>query len=112
MRTICVDFDGVLAEPVTNWIGPHTVGQPKPGALAFIVELYKCGYRIVIFTTRANSMEGHSAVREWLHRHDFPLLEVTSQKLPALLYIDDRGYRFSGNFEEAIQFVHEVASRV
>ena len=36
------------------------------------------------------------AVESWLERNGFPKMIVTNQKIPAILYIDDRSWNFSG----------------
>jgi hypothetical protein len=45
-------------------------------------------------------------VQQWLHEQDFPSqVEVMQEKPPALVYIDDRGFRFTGDWEAAFQSV-------
>ena len=57
--------------------------------------------------------EGRDAISAWLVAHRFPLgLRVTAEKLPAVLYLDDRAVRFRGRFDEIVNFVKANASRI
>lgn len=55
-------------------------------------------FNVVIFTTRAKSPAGRFAVRGWLRLHGVHVKDedVTAEKPPALIYLDDRAYRFEG----------------
>jgi adenylylsulfate kinase len=102
IKTIAVDFDGVLAE-YTGWRGDDHYGQPLPGALDFIRLLFAQGYKVHIFTTRAGSYEGIERLEWWFKDHGLEndlvrRLVVTSIKSPAWLYVDDRVFLFRGTF--------------
>jgi hypothetical protein len=99
-QTVCLDFDGVVAR-YNGWRGEFTLGVPLPGAREFIVRLLELNYQVVIHTTRKSRV-----VQQWLHEQDFPSqVEVMQEKPPALVYIDDRGFRFTGDWEAAFQSV-------
>ena len=93
-KHVCVDFDGVLAE-YDGWKGPDRLGDPLPGAVAFLREINRLGMQVIILTTR-----DPDAVHSWLIDHHLHELvdRVTRQKSPALAYIDDRGICFKGDF--------------
>lgn len=104
-QTICLDFDGVLHSYTSGWNGPVPTDPPTEGAQAFVFALRDHGYDVVIQTTRANTAQGLMATVEWLKVHGFPdNLDVTHEKVPALLYVDDRGYRFEGDFGAVLKF--------
>src|ERR1700704_1735511 len=98
--TIAVDFDGVLNSYTTK-MGldkQHLLPDPPvPGALDWVNEMVQ-HYNVVVFTCRAQFSYGVIAVKKWLDRHGFPPLEVTGEKPIAMLYLDDRGYLFTGIF--------------
>ena len=48
-------------------------------------------------------MEG---TKKWLSEYNFPKLDVRHEKPEALLYIDDRGFRFTGDFSDAKEFIN------
>ena len=96
---ICVDFDGVLHSYTTPWIAPETIPDPPvPGAVEWLNRM-AADFDIVIFTTRAATRVGREAVLRWLNWHGCIVtgVTVTNRKQPALVYIDDRAWRFTGN---------------
>jgi hypothetical protein len=108
---IVIDFDGVLHSYTTPWTTPGKINDaPTPGAQSFLGRLLDSGWEVVIQSTRAATPEGANAIAEWLVAHDFPLppreptadpraaYVITAEKLPALVYLDDRALRFDGTF--------------
>lgn len=106
---IALDFDGVLNSDKA-WSGPTGIDDPVPGAREFVFWLMDRGFSVYIFTTRAEWSEGRKAIREWLERHGFPPMNVTNEKHGALLFVDDRGYRFNGSFDDLKKFMQENPS--
>lgn len=92
-NTVCLDFDGVLAQWELG-MPLNAIGEPIPEGLTLAYRLMGKGYHLVILTARPDFL--HPKIAEWLSSKgiDAP---VTSEKPPALLYIDDRGFRFTGN---------------
>lgn len=109
--TVAVDFDGVIHSYTSPWINAHTIPDPPvDGAILWLLTMVD-RFDVVIFTTRAKTWRGRRAVRAWLKHHadvgmwyDTPAgagierVFVTDQKVPALVYIDDRAWRFEGRF--------------
>lgn len=98
--TIAVDFDGVLHSYTSAWIDFHVIPDPPvEGAIEWLNGI-RHHFQIVIFTTRAKTVLGELAVKKWLADHGFELhsdeYDVTALKPPALVYIDDRAWRFEG----------------
>ena len=97
--TVAVDFDGVLHSYTSPWVDAQTIpGPPVEGAIEWLREIVK-KFDVVIHTTRGATPEGVSAVRNWLRKNGFDeskVRAVTDRKVPALVYIDDRAYRFIG----------------
>ncbi len=106
-RTICVDFDGVLHSFTQGWTGPMPEDPPIQGAQAFLKQLKDRGYRVVISSCRALDPLGVDGIRQWMEMHGFCMenIRITHIKPPASLYIDDRGFRFEGKFNEVFQFL-------
>jgi len=73
---------------------------------SFIHFLEKKGYEVVIFSSRAKTKEGVDGTKDWLSEHNFPKLKVCHEKPEALLYIDDRGFRFTGDFGKVREFMN------
>lgn len=97
--TIAVDFDGVLHSYLSGWQGADIIPDPPvEGAIDWLNEI-GVAYDIAILTTRAREQAGAQAVGEWLNEQGVEIdFVVTAVKEPALLYIDDRAWRFSGRF--------------
>lgn len=106
-RTIAIDFDGVLHLYSSGWTGVEPTDDPVPGAQRFMERLIKRGYTPVVYSARALEKDGVEEIRLWLAKHDFPRVKVTSDKIPALLYLDDRGLRFEGDFDEVMAFIDQ-----
>lgn len=91
-RTIAIDFDGVIHRYSKGWQGmDNAYDPPNPGAIEAIKELKSKGYRLVVFSSRQTDV-----IREWLAKHELDEYfdDITNTKVPAKVYIDDRGYRF------------------
>lgn len=90
--TIALDFDGVLAN-YTGWKGPNHTGAPTEGALRFVYEMERRGHDVVVHTCREPAV-----VSAWLAEYGFPDLPIYAHKPIAILYVDDRGHRFNGDW--------------
>lgn len=97
--TIAVDFDGVLNSYVSGWVLPEELPDPPvDGAIEWLNEIVDT-YDVVIFTTRAKYPDAIPAIDGWLRKHGFTgKAAITARKPAALVYIDDRAWRFSGRF--------------
>lgn len=114
--TIAVDFDGVLHSYTSGWKGPHVISDPPVrGAIEWLWNLYQ-RFDVVIVSSRARTWRGRRAIRCWLRDHAGNLwpeqcsftrglidIPVTNRKVPALVYIDDRAFRFEGEFPTPIE---------
>ena len=100
MRTLCLDFDGVLHEYTGPYQGDEVVnGAVIPGAVAFCEEALRHFDAVVVNSVRCRSREGIRAIAAWLDVNGFPAeMKVVATKPPAIVYIDDRGFRFDGTF--------------
>lgn len=101
--TVAVDCDGVLHSYTSGWCGADSLPDPPvPGAIEWLNEIHE-KFKVVVHTTRGDQPGGNEAVMAYLRKHGYtgPELEVTSHKIPALIYIDDRGWRFEGSFPSA-----------
>lgn len=89
-RTICLDFDGVLHGYSQGWQGGIVYDVPVPGAVYACRKLAE-QFDLIVCTARDNLDD----VRIWLAFWEFPEMPVVREKPPAILYIDDRGMRFT-----------------
>jgi len=108
--TICFDFDGVLNSYTSGWLGPTMLPDPPvPGAAEAVALIRAKGYRIVVQSTRATFDDGaKEAIEQYLVKYGIIVDEVTGKKPKARLYIDDRGFRFTGNWAEIIDMLADL----
>jgi hypothetical protein len=103
MKTIAVDFDGVIHGYSKGWQDGSIYDPPVAGAKQTLGRLQRAGFRVVIYTTRASGrvIDGvHEesqleAVAAYLKRHAIPYDEIfTGEKPLYVALIDDRAVRF------------------
>lgn len=107
--TVAVDVDGVLHSYSSGWQGADVLPDPPvPGAIDWLEGIVE-HYDVAICSTRAATREGCQAIIKWLLQWGLSSdalrhITVESGKPPALLYVDDRAWRFEGsNFPTAEQ---------
>lgn len=105
MKTIAVDFDGVIHSYGKGWHDGSCYDVPLPGAIEGLQQLLH-EYTVFILSTR-----NPRQIQTWLQKHapeiatqiipesnqfwnNHDVLGITNRKLPAMVYIDDRGYLF------------------
>jgi hydroxymethylpyrimidine pyrophosphatase-like HAD family hydrolase len=96
-KTLAIDLDGTLLENKFPQLG-----KPNPDLVRVLQAVRAVGWRIVIWTVRADSPE----LREHLDRYGVPYDDVNfnpggpsngSGKIYADVYLDDRALNFSGD---------------
>lgn len=124
-KTIAVDLDGTLAR-YDGWKGIHHIGEPFPGARAFMSGL--CGrFHVIVYTTRTNYRINQrppqampslkpgdispapmssrkwtkmlmAIVAGWMKAHNIPYHEIYdgNGKPMAAAFVDDRAVPCSG----------------
>ena len=107
MKTVAVDFDGVIHAYSKGWHDGTIYDEPVPGAFEALRGLME-RYAVFVHTSRDAGQVGEwigersgipcewftdlrNPVRFWTHQDS---LLITPLKLPAIAYIDDRGIRF------------------
>lgn len=113
--TVAVDFDGVIHRYDSPWVNAHTIpDEPVDGAIEWLYRTLQT-MDVVIFSTRCKTWRGRMAVRRWIKQHAGNLycespasigiedVTLSYEKPPALVYIDDRAWRFEGTFPTAQQ---------
>jgi len=115
-KNLGVDFDGVIHNDNLGFHDGTIYGKPIEGSLESIKLLSKF-FNIIIFTAKAkkdrpliNGKTGAELVEEWLLKHDLLkyVSHITAEKPRALLYVDDKGYRFE-NWKDTIKFIKSIS---
>tara|TARA_Y100000590_G_scaffold248672_1_gene279399 strand:- start:10820 stop:11206 length:387 start_codon:yes stop_codon:yes gene_type:complete len=111
-KNIAIDFDGVIHNWDKGWHDGTCYGKPIEGAIGAIKLLSK-KYNIIIFTAKCkpdrplvNGKTGKQLVIEWLKNYDLLdcISDVTHEKPRAIIYIDDKGFRFK-SWNNTIKYV-------
>ena len=103
-KTLAIDFDATIASYEPDQY--PAIGTPLPGAIEALKTLKDEGYQIVILSSRALHPEGKTAILDWLDQYGAPDVIVTGEKVPAELYVDDRGVHFT-DWSEALKQIRE-----
>jgi hypothetical protein len=67
------------------------------------------GWQLIVLTARARYPGGRKAIQDWLAVNGFPSMPVVSEKIPAEIYADDRGYLFTGDVNHFLDHVRNWA---
>lgn len=117
--SIAVDFDGVIHQYTTKqqgeWDPEYIPDPPMPGAFEWLTQMVR-HFKVVIYSARltprdnteagwAAAIDARDAVTSWMMKHGLQVEVIRSLefwqsagKPTALIYIDDRGFRFEGTF--------------
>jgi hypothetical protein len=102
IKTVCLDFDGVIHSYRSGWQGATSIPDPPIHGVREAIRHLRKRYRVVVHSARTATAEGCQAIQQWLQRHDIEVDEVCEHKPPAHVYVDDRAIAFTGNWEETI----------
>lgn len=103
VKTIAVDFDGVIHSYQTPWVASHYIPDPPlPGALEWL-EYLTHNFKVLIFSARCNDVAGIAAMKGWFKNHGLApaalgALIFEPGKPSAHVFIDDRAIQFDGNY--------------
>lgn len=120
MKTIAVDFDGVLHGYSKKWQDGTIYDEPVPGAKQAMESLMEQGFRIVIYSTRCHERivagkhqpAQYEEMEQWLEKHRIPFhkIHTAPEKPLCCLFIDDNAYRFRGDWEIALNEIKELVT--
>ena len=93
--TIVFDFDGVIHKYSKGWQDGTIYDEPVPGIRELIEELRK-DYKVVIVSSRIKNQKQFQEMFKWLQKYSIKVDDITHEKVPALVYVDDRTILFNG----------------
>ena len=114
MAKVGIDFDGVLSTYASGYTEDGPLDPPVDGAKDFVQWLVDHRYEVFIFTSRCDVFSHgeeivareQARIRAWLEQYGFPPIKlITGHKIHADFYLDDRGFRFEGQFTPVINFI-------
>ena len=108
-KRVMIDFDVPVHKYSKGYFDSQIYDVPTEGSKEALQFLKNEGFEVIVFTTRVSQEEhpetykvNEEAIRSWLDEHGIPFDRITSEKLLALAYIDDRGVRFN-NWKDTIE---------
>ncbi len=113
-KYVCIDLDGTIAH-YDDWKGEDHFGDPIEGLQEALKRIRSEGWKIIIFTTRANKekvlnyLNSHSILHDYINENPDQPQNSVGGKPYADAYVDDRGIQFNGDWQatanELLQFV-------
>jgi len=111
---ICLDFDGVIHSYTSGWKGADVIADPPVYGAFDAIKEYAKHFDVRVFSSRSNQNGGIDAMRTWFIKHGYPSkdginpdnITFSTEKPPAILTIDDRGYMFTGDFP-SVEWVND-----
>ena len=95
-KIIVFDFDGVIHSYTSGWQGVDVANDPPVDRIKeYIDQLVELGYTIVIQSSRCNSEKGIECIKDYCLEYNIEYHEITNNKPPAYLTIDDRAICFN-----------------
>jgi len=119
VKTVAVDIDGVLAaEPYKGAVYSTEAGWcyencvPLPNGFELVRRLKAKGFRVVLYTARWEANRG--VTEKWLRDYGLEGLydELRMDKQSAVMYIDDRGFRWDDARDEDIDSVAALLEKL
>ena len=102
--TVIFDFDGVIHSYISGWHGANIVADPPvEGIKESIQDIRSAGYRVVVVSSRCYQDGGIQAIKDYLKIHGIEVDDITHEKPPAIVSIDDRAITFDGRSETLLE---------
>jgi FMN phosphatase YigB (HAD superfamily) len=95
-QTVIFDFDGVIHSYTSGWKGADVIPDEPVEGIAEAIKQIRRVYFVVVVSTRCYQPGGIEAIKQWLDKHGIEVDDVTHEKPPAIVQIDDRAICFDG----------------
>ena len=95
--TVTMDFDGVIHSYTSGWQGADKCPDPLVKGIDEVIKDLRKDYKVVIVSSRAETVEGRLAIRDYLKKYNIEVDGIGCEKQPAIVYIDDRAICFNGD---------------
>lgn len=115
-KNVLIDFDGVIHKYSKGFYDGTIYDPPIEGAKEAIDKL-KNKYRIVIFsarlspTTNKDVEDQKKNMINWLSKYNIYYDQLSYEKIPAVAYIDDLAIHFTGDWDDILNKVEDLAKK-
>lgn len=115
-KNVLIDFDGVIHKYSKGFHDGTIYDPPNEGAKEAIDKL-KNKYRIVIFsarlspTTNKDVEDQKKNMINWLSKYNIYYDQLSYEKIPAVAYIDDLAIHFTGDWDDTLNKVEDLAKK-
>lgn len=107
IKSITLDFDGVI-HPYNKPFDPNSCPEPPEEEVnKSIQKIRSMGFEVYVLSTRCETPHGVQLIRDYLKTHNIEVDDVVSTKERSKVYVDDRGYRFTGNWDKLVNFLSD-----
>ena len=96
-KNIIFDFDGVISDYSSGWQGANVINDKPVEGIKEVIEELRKKCKIVVVSTRCYQEGGIKAIVNWLLKYDIIVDDVTAEKPPAVVSVDDRCICFKGD---------------
>jgi phosphoglycolate phosphatase-like HAD superfamily hydrolase len=111
VKTVIFDFDGVIHSYKSGWKGADIIPDaPVLGIQEEIKKIRDTGYKVVVVSTRCYQDGGIEAIKQYLKNNNIEVDDVTGEKPPAIVQIDDRCICFDGQTEGLLEKIENFKS--
>jgi hypothetical protein len=108
-QTVVLDFDGVIHSYSSGWKGADVIPDPPTPGCREAIAVLREKYQVVVVSSRCHQPGGIEAVKVWLTLHDIGVDDVTNDKPPHIVVVDDRALRFTGDWQAVIDGIPEAS---
>lgn len=102
-KTVIFDFDAVIHSYVSGWQGATVINDEPVEGIKEEIERIRKKYKVVVVSSRCYQEGGIEAIKKWLDKYNIIVDDVTSEKPPAVVIIDDRAICFDGNTSNLLE---------
>ena len=102
---LLLDFDGVIHSYRSGWQGVTVIPDPPTDGCREAIQELRKTYLVKIHSTRCETRTGRLAIEWWLSENGIRVDEICEHKPPAVLYVDDRGITFSGDWIQTLEAI-------
>lgn len=106
-KSITLDFDGVIHPYNLPFDATCAPEPPTPGTREAIQKMLDDGYLVFVFSTRCETKQGRDLIREYCQKYNLPITDVVEAKERSKVYVDDRAYRFTGKWDDFLDFISD-----